>query len=147
MRGELKDILLHSTPTLFRSYDVSLGIGGIKLSTARRIAKDAKLYGYGDIFGSYDDTTLTTMLTTDDYRQGIYPSYLVKNIITRWQLSGYDISHNPGVVGTLYNMGNITVKAPHDTPQIGGSVIPIGQHKYVYGGISMGLYRYLKIYK
>ena len=146
LRGELKDILIHSTPTLLRSYNISLGIWGIKLSTARQIAKEAKLYGYGDVFWNYTDETLTTMLTTSDYWQGIYPTYLVKNIITRWQLSWYDISHNPGVVGTLYNMGNPNDKPPHDTPEIGWSVIPIGKHKYVYWWISLWLYRYLKIY-
>ena len=131
---------------LLRSYNISLGIWGIKLSTARQIAKEAKLYGYGDVFWNYTDETLTTMLTTSDYWQGIYPTYLVKNIITRWQLSWYDISHNPGVVGTLYNMGNPNDKPPHDTPEIGWSVIPIGKHKYVYWWISLWLYRYLKIY-
>ena len=147
LRGDLKDIILHSTPTLFRSYNVSLGVGGIKISTAKKVARDAKRYGYGDIFWATSGQDLTALLTTSDYWQAIYPTYLVKNILTRWQLSGYDISHNPGVVGTLYNMGNSEDKIPHKNPQIWWSVIPIGNHKYVYWWISMWIYWYLKIYK
>ncbi len=147
LRGDLKDIIIHSTPTLFRSYNVSLGIGWIKISTAKKIAKDAKLYGYGEVFWATSGQDLTDLLTTSDYWQAIYPTYLVKNILTRWQLSWYDIAHNPGVVGTLYNMGNAADKVPHKNAQIWWSVIPIGHHKYVYWWISMGIYWYLKIYK
>lgn len=146
-RGELKDIVIHSTPKLLRSYNVSLGIGWIKISTAKRIAKDAITYGYGGIFSPVKKLNLTNILTTSDYRQWIYPTYLVKNIITRRSLSWYDLSHNPGVVGTLYNMGNPIDKPPHDNPAIGGAVITLAGHKYVYWWIAMGLYRYLKIYK
>ena len=147
VRWELKDIVIHSTPKLLRSYNISLGIGGIKVSTAKRIAKDAQRYGYGDVFLSGKKLDLISNLTISDYRQWIYPTYLVKNIITRRSLSWYDISHNPGIVGTLYNMGNPIDKPPHADPEIWGAVITIGKHKYVYWWIAMGLYRYLKIYK
>ena len=148
IRDTLKDIVIHSTPTLFCSYNISLGVWGIKLTTARQIVTDAKKYWYGDIFWklNYNDSGLTAILTTSDYWQGVYPTYLIKNIITRRQLSGYDISHNVGVIATLYNMWNAKKKQPNANPQIGGSEITIGQHKYVYGGIALWVYRYLKIY-
>ena len=149
LRWELKDILIHSTPTLLRSYNISLGIGGIKLTTAREIMKDAIAYGYGDMIEenkNASDSRLTQILTESDYRQGVYPTLLVKNILERRSLSWYDISSNPWVVGTLYNMGNHKDKLPNPHPQIGWSIIQIGKHRYTYGGISLWIYRYLKIY-
>jgi hypothetical protein len=43
-------------------------------------------------------------------------------------------------------MGNHPNKEPHKYPKIWGSVIMINDKKYVYGGLSMVMYRYLKIY-
>lgn len=145
-RWDLKDLIVHHTPRFLVSYNVSLGVWWIKVTTARQVVSDAKKYGYGDIFPPYDESGVTAMLTTSDYRQWVYPTYLVKNIITRWQRAGYDISHDPGVVGTLYNMGNNITREPHAHPQIGGSVITIWWKDYVYGWLSMAIYRYLTIY-
>lgn len=145
LRGELKNIILHSTPKLFRSYDTSLGIGGIKITTAKRIEKDAITYGYGEIFKTNptDNAGRYLRLTENDYWQGIYPTYLIKNILTRWTLSGYNITNNPWIIGTLYNMWNIETKQPNANPQIGGSIIIIGEKQYTYGEISLYAYRYL----
>lgn len=69
-RGSLKEILLNSTPTLLRSYNISLGIGGIKRTAAIKIQKDAKKYGYGQVFGSgVSGSGLEERLTDSDYRQ------------------------------------------------------------------------------
>jgi hypothetical protein len=49
-RGKLKDIIISSTPKLLRSYNISLGIGGIKFETAQKIRDQACKYWYGDDF-------------------------------------------------------------------------------------------------
>jgi hypothetical protein len=86
-------------------------------------------------------------LAHDDDFNAKYAVYLVKNIITRRKNAGINITDNPGVVCTLYNMGNHPNKEPHPDPQIGGSIIKINDKKYVYGGLSMAVYRWLKVYR
>jgi hypothetical protein len=108
------------------------------------IRKDAIKYSYGADL--QDDQITEQSLEYDDDFNAKYATYLVKTILTRREQADIDISNNPGVVCTLYNMGNHPNKQPHANPKIGGSVIWIDDHKYVYGGISLAMYRYLKIY-
>lgn len=139
-RWKLKDIITNSTPTLFRSYNISLGIGWIKTNTARQVAKDA----WFDLL--YTDEELAKKLSDDDYFNWKIATYLVYNIIKRWKDAWYDISNNPWVVGTLYNMWNNKNKIPNPKPKIGWSIIDISWYKYSYGEISLWLYRMLNIY-
>lgn len=143
-RGKLKNIILSWRPTMFRSYDVSLGIWGIKVSTANQIKRDAIKYWYWDEL-KYDVIT-DRRLTEDDEFNAKYATYLVKNIIHRWELEGHDISGMPGVIGTLYNMGNDKRKSPHATPQIGWTVVTLNWREFTYWGLVMGIYWYFKIY-
>ncbi|GHW02702.1 hypothetical protein AGMMS50249_4880 [candidate division SR1 bacterium] len=142
-RETVKETLLSATPTLFRSHNVSLGIGGIKLSTAQRIQRDAKAYD-SPIYSSVE--LREENLADDDMLNARYATQLVRNILHRWQLSGYDLTppEYAGIVCTLYNMGNHPKKEPHSDPQIGGSIISINGYDYTYGGLSQGVYFYLK---
>jgi hypothetical protein len=141
-RGELKDIIVKWTPTLFRSYDISVWIAGLKLGTANKIKRDAIAYGYWDELKKYQLTE--NLIATDDELSAKLAVYLVKNIIHRRELSGYDISWDAWIVGTLYNMWNPLDKEPHDNPQIWGSIIDINGYKFAYGELSLGVYNYLK---
>lgn len=140
-RWELKDIIVKWTPTLFRSYDISVWIAGLKLWTANKIKKDAIAYGYGDELKKYALTE--DLIAKDDELSAKLAVYLVKNIITRWQLSWYDISDDVWVIATLYNMWNPAKKEPHDNPQIWWSIIDINWYKFVYGELSLWVYNYL----
>lgn len=140
-RGELKDIIVKWTPTLFRSYDISVWIAGLKLWTANKIKKDAIAYGYWDELKKYALTE--DLIAKDDELSAKLAVYLVKNIITRWQLSWYDISDDVWVIGTLYNMWNPVKKEPHDNPQIWWSIIDINGYKFAYGELSLWVYNYL----
>jgi hypothetical protein len=131
------------SPRFLVSYNISLWVWGVKQSTAQSIEHDAKNYGYGNIKRNSSEEALTT----SDYYQAIYPTYLVKNILTRREKEWFDISHNPWVVGTIYNIGNKKNKAPHENPQIWWATINIGNENHSYWAISMIIYRYLKIYK
>lgn len=143
VRWDLKSTITTMSPRFLVSYNISLWVGWIKQSTAQSIEHDAKKYWYGDIQRNPSEKALTT----SDYYQAIYPTYLVKNILTRREKAGFDISHNPWVVGTIYNIGNNTNKKPHATPQIWGAIINIWWTQHTYWAISMMIYRYLKIYK
>jgi len=146
VRWNLKNIVLHWTPTLFRSYDVSLWLWGIKVSTARQINKDAQKYWYFDnktMGFSTTDIGLTNLLTEDDEFNAIYSTLLVKNILTRWELEWYDISNKPWVIWTLYNIGNDKKKIPNADPKIWWSIIDINWQKFTYWEISLGIYNHL----
>jgi len=141
-RWELKDIIVGWTPTLFRSYDISVWLAGLKLWTAKKIKKDAIEYGYGE---ELQNITLSeNIISTDDKLSGILATFLVKNIITRRQLSWYDISNNAWIIGTLYNMWNPDSKEPHWDPQIWWAIIDINGQKFTYWELSLWVYNYLK---
>jgi hypothetical protein len=142
-RWNLKWIVTNMSPRFLVSYNTSLWIGWIKQTTAYEIEKDAKKYWYGKITRSPTEESLTK----SNYYQALYPTYLVKNILTRWSMEWYDISKKPWVVWTLYNMGNNKNKIPHENPQIWWAVIKAWWKEYSYGWISMVIYWYLKIYK
>lgn len=141
IRTTLKDTILYTTPTIFRSKDVSLGLWGIKLGTAYKIQRDAISYGYGDDIKNY--TITENGLIHDDVLGAKLATLLVKNTITRRSLSWFDISKNAWVIGTLYNMGNPQKKEPHENPQIWWSIIEIDGKEFSYGEISLGMYNYL----
>jgi len=143
-RWNLKDIVMYGTRTLFRSYDTSLWLGGIKVTTANQIKRDAVRYWYGTWL--LNDSITSDWLIHNDKLNAKYATYLVKNIITRRQLSWYDISNQPWVVCTLYNMGNDIRKQPNPNPKIGGSIIHIWNRDYYYWEISAIIYWYIKIY-
>ena len=153
VRWNLKWLILNSTPKLLRSYNVSLGIGWIKLDTAYRIRKDAIEYAYSkwpiDNMAKVRlrDIITTSSLSDNDRINAIYATFLVKNIITRWKLSWYDISNKPGVVCTLYNMWNDEDKVPHKDPKVWWAIIPINWNNYTYWAIWMGIYYHLKLNK
>ncbi len=140
-RGELKDIIVSGTPTLFRSYDISVWIAGLKLGTANKIKKDAIAYWYWDELKNVGLSE--EVISTNDALSAKLAVYLVKNIIHRWELSGYDISMDAWVVWTLYNMWNRDDKVPHDNPQIWWSIIDINWQKFTYWELSLWVYNYL----
>ena len=142
-RGNLKNIIIWMTPRLLRSYNVSLGIGWIKVTTANQVKRDTKV----QLWIILTDVISSSWLMDNDKLNAKYATFLVKNIITRRQLSWYDISNNPWVVCTIYNIGNTKGKQPNNNPQVWWSIININWKEFVYGWIAMWIYWYLKIYK
>jgi len=140
VRWNLKWIILNTTPKLLRSHNISVWIAGIKLNTAIKIKNDAIKYGYWD---NLRQNIREEKLAYDDI-SWIYATYLVKNILTRRQLSWYDISKEAWIVWTLYNLGNRIDKQPNVNPKIWGSVITIDWKQFLYWEISLGIYNYLK---
>lgn len=151
VRWNLKWLILNSTPKLLRSYNVSLGIWWIKLDTAYRVKKEAISYWYSKwpIDNMWKiwmiDTITSSWLADNDRLNAIYATFLVKNIVTRWQLSWYDISDKPWIVCTLYNFGNDIKKKPNANPKIWWAIIPINGKDYTYWAIWMWVYYHLKL--
>lgn len=126
----------------------SLGVSGIKQETAENIEKYASdptspfypgdgmsaLITYAP--GVNHSTELYSRLTDDKnhYYQYLYTALYIKEIQTQWANAGFDISTNPGVVVTLFNLG-FQVSSPKPNPAIGGSVIVTGGQKITYGDL------------
>lgn len=141
IRWDLKWIILNSTPTLFRSHNISVGIAWIKINTAFKIKADAIKYWYWD--GIKNITITEYILANNDRVSWIYATYLVKNIIHRRSLSWFDISKDAGIVGTLYNMWNPIKKQPHWNPKIWWAIITIDWQSFTYWEISLWIFNYL----
>lgn len=147
VRWNLKWLILNSTPKLLRSYNVSLGIGWIKLDTAYKIRADAIEYKYDWFDNILPEMPSASWLADNDRLNAIYATYLIKNIIVRRQLSWYYIGDKPWVVCTLYNMWNHKDKIPHENPKVWWAIIPIWWKNYTYWAIWMWVYYYLKLNK
>lgn len=151
-RDKLKWLIMHSTPKLLRSYNVSLGIWWIKLTTAFRTRDEALKNAYRkwpiDNMAKVwlRDAITTSGLADNDELNATYATFLVKNIITRRQNEWVDIDNNPWVICTLYNFGNDPRKKPHKDPQIWGSIINIWGKDFTYWWLAMWAYRYLKVF-
>lgn len=148
-RGEMKKFL-QKTPMLLYLTQFSYGVGWIKSFTAEKIRDDASAYWYGDELSVHKDTSWETAwksVLIDKYWQVAYPSYLVKNIITRWSKAGVDISWNPGVIITLYNFWNVAKKEPNKNPKVWGADIAVKGKTYNFWGLGEWFYWWMKIYK
>jgi len=144
-RAKLKQALMW-TPMLLRSSQVSLWLWWIKVNTSKKIARDAifNWYGYhmqNDIY--MKDYEIREALINDDKFNAKYSTYLVKNILVRRENDWYDISNNPWVVGTLYNMWNNVKKIPHKDPQIWGTVMVISWKQYTYWDVVAWMFYHL----
>ncbi len=57
----------------------------------------------------------------------------------QWQKAGFPIDQRPEVLSTLFNLG-FSKSIPKEKPEVGGSIIKIGEIDYTYGGISYEFY-------
>jgi len=130
----------------------SQGVMGIKTFTAEKTEKNLKdstsPFYLGKVYENMLDfktgdieTERFTRLTDphDRYYQYLYSALYFKEIITQWKNSGFNISENPGVLATLYNIG-FDKSIPNASPKIGGAEIDIGVTKYSFGGLAYEFY-------
>ncbi len=131
----------------------SLGVSGIKQETAEKIEKYASdptsPFYPGDgmntliIYapGVNHSTELYNRLTDDKnhYYQYLYTALYIKEIETQWANTGFDISTNPGVIVTLFNLGFQSSK-PKANPLVGGSLITTGGQNITYGELGAKFY-------
>ncbi len=131
----------------------SLGVSGIKQETAVQIEKYASnptspfypgetiasLIAYKE--GADHDKELFNRLTDakNHYYSYLYTAIFIKEIEAQWQHAGFDISNNPGVIITLFNLGFQKSK-PNQNPNIGGAGIKTGGKVYPYGELGAIFY-------
>jgi hypothetical protein len=131
----------------------SLGISGIKQTTANAIeayAADptsefypgdgmAALIAYES--GANHDAELYNRLTDpkDHYYQYLYTALFVKEIQEQWLRAGFDVSKQPEVIVTLFNIG-FQASHPNPMPQVAGAPITTGGTVYTYGKLGSTFY-------
>ncbi len=131
----------------------SLGVSGIKEDTAKTIeqytnASTSPFYPGRGIAGlvSYQsvanhDTELYNRLTDqkNHYYSYLYTALYIKEVEAQWKTAGFDISQNPAVVTTLFNIG-FQESHPNANPSAGGSSITTGGNQYAYGQLGADFY-------
>lgn len=75
----------------------------------------------------------------DPYYSYLYVGLYMRQIIAQWEKAGYDISHRPEILATLYNLG-FYYSVPKENPQAGGSVIRLNNTDYTFGDIAYEFY-------
>lgn len=131
----------------------SLGVSGIKQETANAIERYANdpaspFYpgeGYAALIayapGADHDAELYARLTDakNHYYSYLYTAIYIKEVEAQWQKTGYDITQNPGVLVTLFNIG-FQKSVPKANPGPGGAFISTGGKTYSYGALGQNFY-------
>lgn len=129
----------------------SYGIAGIKPDTAKYVEEQLKNknspYYLGAKFehildypeGNQDTMRIARLNDETHYYSYLYVGLIQKMLIAQWQKAGIDISKNPGVIATLYNIG-FGASKPHANPQIGGVPITIEGKTYSFGELADDFY-------
>ena len=152
-RGQLKDILA-SDKYLMVMTQSSYGIGGMKLATAQKLetrlaASNPSLYTQYLAYATGDATSIAStrfwrLTNTQDYRRQIYyTTALLYQYSSERSAAGYPITDKPGILTTLYNIGDRT---PVPSPTIGGSSLNIQGQSYSFGGLGMYLTYFQEMY-
>ncbi len=131
----------------------SLGVSGIKQETANMIEANAAsstspfypgpgmstLTAYP--VGAAHDTELYNRLTDpkDHYYSYLYTALYIKEIESQWRAQGFDVSQNPGVIATLFNIG-FQGSHPNGAPVVAGAAITAGGQTYLFGELGVDFY-------
>ena len=132
----------------------SLGVSGIKQATADNIelyaANPASPFYPGPAIAPLlayaasttpQDEQLYARLTnaSDHYYSYLYTAVYIQEVEAEWRAAGYDISNNPGVIVTLFNIG-FQNSHPNSNPMPGGAYITTGGQTYTYGQLGQDFY-------
>ncbi len=131
----------------------SLGVSGVKQETAMQIEKYANdptsdfypgngiaaLIAYPE--GSNHDTVLFDRLTDEHnhYYSYLYTAIYIKEIESQWAKAGFDVTKQPEVPVTLFNVG-FGASHPNASPRVAGSIITLGGAKYSFGQLGTLFY-------
>ncbi len=77
--------------------------------------------------------------TKDSYYSYLYTGLFMRQIIAQWQRAGYDISHDPGALATLFNLG-FSHSIPKTDPSPGGAPITVNGQQYNFGELGEQFY-------
>jgi len=135
----------------------SLGVSGVKPETGKMIEDNLKnpnspfyitkeyerLLDYnqnGTVAGT-STKDLYSRLTDqhNHYYSYLYTALFIKEVESQWKRAGYDISNNPEIISTIFNLG-FDKSIPKENPEVAGSIINIGGEKISFGRLSYEFY-------
>ena len=142
--GPLKILSVEST--------FSLGVTGIKLTTAQIIERNLKERESTFYLGAKYEHLLDYKTNTPDierfrrltdYKNHFY-SYLyaalnIKQLKIQWERAGFPIDDRPEILATLYNIG-FEGSVPKANPAVGGATLMIHDKPYSFGTIAFEYY-------
>ncbi len=130
----------------------SLGVTGIKEITAiktENYLKDKnsvfyigeKYLNLLDFYSNDPQSERYSRLTNskNHYYSYLYAALSIRQINEQWKKSGFDISHRPEVLATLFNLG-YEVSKPKENPSVGGSKITVNDKVYTFGSLAFEFY-------
>jgi hypothetical protein len=131
----------------------SLGVSGIKEETAKKIetyANDATSPFYpgkeAAALIAYSaeadhDSELYDRLTDahNHYYSYLYTALFIKEVQSQWAAAGFDITRQPEIIATLFNLG-FDQSVPKANPVVAGSSIILGDNTYIYGELGALVY-------
>lgn len=130
----------------------SLGVTGVKEETAIKIEDNLRDASSSFYLGSQYEHLLdfkTSDVATerydritnehDHYYAYLYTALYLKEIMQQWHGAGFDISHRPEILSTLFNIGFAHSK-PNANPETGGAMIEIAGEKYSFGSLGYEFY-------
>lgn len=131
----------------------SFGIAGLKPETVARI--DENLRNPNSVFylgkemekiveypagTNPEDVRFSRITDTKNtYYSYLYVGLFMKQVTAQWERSGHDISKNPGVLATLYNLG-FNRSVPKSEPKPGGAPITVNGQQYTFGDLAHEFY-------
>ena len=130
----------------------SFGIGGMKLNTAEqlegRLASNEptiyqKYFSYENENNISQQRLVRLTDTKNYYYQILYSAGLLYEYSTERRKAWYNITNQPGLIATMYNIG---YSEPHANADIWWSFMNIEWEKYSFWGLAMLIYYYLEIY-
>jgi len=131
----------------------SLGVTGIKYDTAQQVETNLRDPASPFYLGPNLEHLLDFSSTTDQgnerltrladqhdhYYSYLYTGLYLRQVTAQWQRAGVNISHQSGVLATLFNLG-FAKSQPKSNPAIGGAEIEVGGQKYTFGGLAQEFY-------
>jgi len=127
----------------------SLGVSGIKQETAEKIeiyANDpasafypgeaySLLLAYENIENTSDQLFSRLTDEKDHYYSYLYTAIFIKEVLSQWERAGFDVSNEPDIVATIFNIG-FSGSNPKDNPVVGGTTVTVGGKNYLFGELA-----------
>ncbi len=131
----------------------SWGVMGMKEATARRVEENLKNKNSDFYLGANYEKILDypagvnadsarferLVDQKDHYYSYLYTALYLKQLMTQWEKSGYNISKRPEIIATLFNIG-FDKSIPKDNPQVGGAEIEVSGENITFGGLAYQFY-------
>jgi len=130
----------------------SLGVVGLKYDTARLIEKNLRATSSAFYLGpdyesvldfkslDHNQERLNRLIDQQNhYFSYLYSGLFLRQIIAQWQKAGFDISHRPEILATIYNIG-FGNSHPSVNPSAGGAEITLNGTVYTFGGLAYNFY-------